>query len=140
MSIWQVYISMGFHVVWINVRCDHLFPSPWMVWNSLGWLHRSLIISSPNDWRWIHLGYIDGNIPGNVGFLSHMPLVILYSLPILYLQEKDKNWKKKINETSNFSSRSETSSTVLVTYTEQELQVQFGPVPLHMQKQCQRAC
>lgn len=39
---------------------------------------------------------------------------IFYSLPILYLQEKDKNWKKKkIDETSNFSSRSETSSTIL---------------------------
>lgn len=50
---------------------------------------------------------------------------IFYSLPILYLQEKDKNWKKKIDETSNFSLKSETSSTVLVTYTEQELQVQF---------------
>lgn len=62
---------------------------------------------------------------------------IFYSLPILYLQEKDKNWKKKIDELSNFKVRN--IFHVLVTYTEQELKVQFGPT-LRMQKQCQGSC
>lgn len=66
-------------------KCDHLLSSPWMLSNSLCWLHRSLIMSSPIDWQWINHSYLYGNISVNFCFFPPCPSVFSLSFKTIWV-------------------------------------------------------
>lgn len=86
-------------------------------------------------WKYFREFWLFFPIPFCIDLFFFLRICLYYTF-----RKRTKTKRKKNDEIPNFPLRSETSSTVLVTYTEQEFKVQFSPTPLHMLKQSQRVC